>query len=93
MTKEALELFMYNIEDGKEDVPNSSAPETIQVCEGSFVVSIIAWIPMVRDEMANKAVKKTLTIPKWLNDVAEENKINYSQVLQVALKEKLNIRK
>ena len=39
----------------------------------------------------NKAVKKTLTIPKWLNELAEENGINFSQVLQEALKEELKI--
>ena len=93
MATESLELYMYNLEDDKEELPNSSAPESIHVSEGSFVVPIIAWMPMIRDEMENKAVKKTLTIPKWLNDIAEENKINFSQVLQVALKEKLNIRK
>jgi hypothetical protein len=43
--------------------------------------------------MENKAVKKTLTIPKWLNDVAEKNNVNFSQVLQSALKEYLGISK
>ncbi|MGB8956234.1 MAG: hypothetical protein WCC10_12750, partial [Tumebacillaceae bacterium] len=40
----------------------------------------------------NKAVKKTLTIPQWLNDIAEENKINFSQILQDALKQTLGIK-
>ena len=31
----------------------------------------------VRDYMKNKAVKKTLTIPKWLNDVALESNVNF----------------
>jgi len=92
MAKEALELFIYNLEDDKEEIPVPSAPESIQVSKGSFVVPITAWMPLVRDEMLNKAVKKTLTIPKWLNDVSEKNKINFSQVLQVALKDKLNIK-
>ncbi|GAV23398.1 HicB family protein [Carboxydothermus pertinax] len=42
--------------------------------------------------MDNKAVKKTLTIPKWLNDLAEKKKINFSRVLQQALKEQLGIK-
>jgi len=37
-------------------------------------------------------MKKTLTIPKWINDLAEENNINFSQVLQDALKERLNVK-
>lgn len=39
----------------------------------------------------NKAVKKTLTIPRWLNTLSEKQGINFSQVLQEALKEKLDL--
>ena len=45
----------------------------------------------LKDEIETKAVKKTLTIPYWLNVEAEKAGINFSQVLQVALKEKLNV--
>ena len=44
-----------------------------------------------RKKNDNKPVKKTLTIPKWLNDLGIEKKINFSKVLQEALKEKLQI--
>lgn len=40
----------------------------------------------------NRAVKKTLTIPSWLNDLAIENNINFSQTLQEAIKEKLGLK-
>ncbi len=46
---------------------------------------------IVRDEMENKSIKKTLTIPKWLNDIAEKNKVNFSQILQTALKDYLGV--
>ena len=49
-------------------------------------------MPLIREEMANKAVKKTLTIPSWLSKIAEEKKINFSQVLQSALKDQLIIK-
>ena len=39
----------------------------------------------------NKAVKKTLSIPQWLNDMATAKKINFSKVLQSALKKELGI--
>ena len=39
----------------------------------------------------NKAVKKTLTIPAWLNTMAENNNINFSLVLQNALKQQLGV--
>jgi len=41
----------------------------------------------------NKSVKKTLTIPYWLNELAEKSNVNYSQLLQSALKEYLHIAK
>jgi len=39
----------------------------------------------------SQAIKKTLTIPSWLNEMAESNHINFSKVLQEALMEKLEI--
>jgi len=48
-------------------------------------------MPPYRDKMANKAVKKTLTIPKWLNDLAEEKGVNFSYILQRSLKNYLGI--
>ncbi len=39
----------------------------------------------------NKAVKKTVTIPEWLNNMALAKKINFSRVLQGALAKELNV--
>ena len=50
-------------------------------------------MPLFRDAIQNIAVKKTLTIPKWINDLAERNKVNFSRVLQSALKQQLGIDK
>lgn len=92
MAKEALELYMYNIEDDGEEIPVPSLPSDIKIPEKNAFVSLVeAWMPPVRDEMENRAVKKTLTIPKWLNDAAEEKQVNFSQVLQTALKSHLGI--
>lgn len=92
MAKDALELYIYNLEDDKEEIPFPSKPEDIKVSNGFFVVPIEAYMPLIRNEMANKAIKKTLTIPYWLNKIAEEKKVNFSQILQTALKEQLNIK-
>lgn len=46
-----------------------------------------AW----RKKYDSKAVKKTLSIPNWLNTKAEEAGVNFSQILQDALKERLHI--
>jgi predicted RNase H-like HicB family nuclease len=89
--REALELHLYCMERDGEPIPDAS--DDIDVERGDFVVLISAWMDAVRDEMRNRAVKKTLTIPNWLNDAAESAKINYSQVLQAALMERLGVGK
>lgn len=91
MAKEALELHLYGMEEDEDIFPKATAPENIATSGKAFVSLIEVWMPIVRDEMENKAIKKTLTIPKWLNDIAEKNKVNFSQVLQTALKEYLGV--
>lgn len=93
MAKEALELHLYGMEEDGDPIPKPTPPERITVPCGAFVTVIEAWMPLIRDEMANKAIKKTLTIPKWLNDMAEQKKVNFSHVLQSALKRHLGVKK
>ena len=50
------------------------------------------FMPSIRDRAENRVVKKTLTIPAWLNREAEEAHVNFSQVLQDALKSYLGTR-
>lgn len=87
--KEALELHLYGMEEEGIEFPKPSAiPKMDSKPIGAFVV-ITAWMDLVREEMRNKAVKKTLTIPMWLNEEAEKQNINFSQVLQEALKKRV----
>ncbi len=48
---------------------------------------ISAWMTPFREAMRNQSVKKTLSIPAWLNEEAERRNVNFSQVLQSALKD------
>ncbi|SHJ77785.1 type II toxin-antitoxin system HicB family antitoxin [Desulfofundulus thermosubterraneus] len=91
MAREALELHLYGMEEDGDEIPSPTPPEKVRVPENGFVTVIEAWMPLVRDRMARKAVKKTVTLPKWLNDLAEKEKINFSQLLQAAIKERLCI--
>lgn len=52
---------------------------------------IEVWMPAFRESIESKAVKKTLTIPKWLNDLAEKENVNFSHLLQSAIKNHLGI--
>lgn len=91
MAKEVLELHLYGMEEEGESIPEPSQPSDIKLAKGAFVTMVEVWMDLVRDEMQNKAVKKTLTIPKWLNDAAEKEGVNFSQILQYGLKEYLGI--
>lgn len=92
MAKECLELHLYGMEEDKEAIPNPSHIIDITHSKNQAIVLIKANMRATRDEMNNKTVKKTLTIPKWLNDEAMSRKINFSAILKEALKEELGIR-
>ncbi|WP_010631367.1 type II toxin-antitoxin system HicB family antitoxin [Sporolactobacillus vineae] len=89
--REALALHLYKMEENNEDIPQPSDATEIQAEANAFVTVIDAWMPPLRKKMENQAVKKTLTIPKWLDDAAKSAGLNYSRILQDALKEELNI--
>ena len=92
MAKEALELHLYGLEEDGDSIPPPTPPEKLNIPQRAFISLVEVWMPAIRDEMRNKAIKKTLTIPKWLNDMAEKNKVNFSHILQTALKDYLGIR-
>lgn len=93
MAREAMEGFLYWMEQDGDDIPDPTPLDAIlpQLESGEAACSIQAYMPTVRDAMESKAVKKTLTVPKWLNDIAEQNHINFSHVLQEGLKRNLGI--
>lgn len=91
MAKDALELYLYNMEEDGDSIPLPSKPEKIKPSEDAFINLIEVYMPPVRDEMANKSMNKTVTLPRWLNIAAEKANINFSQALQFTLKEQLGL--
>ena len=89
--EECLELHLYGMERDGDDIPAPSSPQDIQVPSGAFLVPVVAWMDLIRNEMANKAVNKMVTLPRWLKETADQHQINYSQLLQQALKDRLGI--
>ena len=90
MAVEALELWMEDFEENKEELPKASDPEKIQVEDG-FLVVVEFDMAEYRRRHNSRAVKKTLTIPEWLNEAAGRAGLNFSQVLQEALIQKLDL--
>lgn len=84
--KGALHLHLSSMLLDGEKLNPASYPKNIKVDEHSFVTMISVDIDLSK---MDKAVKKTLTIPNWLNEKAEQEGINFSKTLQEALIEKL----
>lgn len=93
MANDVLCLRLYDIEESGEAIPAPSPIKAIKTDEskGEFVTLVACDTVEYRKFYDNKAVKKTLTIPNWLNTIAERSNVNFSQVLQEALTEKLGL--
>lgn len=90
MAVEALGLALVNRKEEKEAIPTPSGLDKIQNEEGTIVIVEFDMLEYQRRHNS-KAVKKTLSIPEWLNEEAVLMGVNFSQVLQEALMSKLNI--
>lgn len=91
MAEDALKLEIFDLYTDKVEIPSSSNIANIKVDDKQVLILVKVSLKEILKEHDNKAVKKTLTIPAWLAKLAEEEKVNYSAILQEALKEKLNL--
>ena len=82
-------MWLWDAEHKKEPIP--AATEVPQVESPQFVSIVAADTDEYRRRNDSRAVKKTLTLPSWLNARAEQAGVNFSQVLQEALKERLGV--
>jgi predicted RNase H-like HicB family nuclease len=89
--REALGGFLCIMEQEEDIVPEPSSLDVIirQLDEGEAACDVQVYMPTIREAMDSKAVKKTLTVPKWLNDESERHNLNFSQILQDGLKRSL----
>lgn len=90
MAEDAIAMWLCDAEDNQETIPTPS--EKLIVDPPQFVNLIVADTGKYRRENDYRAVKKTLSIPSWLNAKAEKAGVNFSQILQEALKNHLGIR-
>ena len=89
MAQDALEMWLVGAEDHKDPIPAPTAAPQVEPPE--FVNLIMADTTAWRKRNDSRAVKKTLSIPNWLNTMAEDAGVNFSQILQDALKDRLHI--
>lgn len=85
MAFDALGLCLADRKKANEPLPEASLPNEIELEENSFLVVIEFDMLAYKKKNNSKAVKKTLSIPEWLDEEAKARNINFSQVLQEAL--------
>ncbi|HIW48840.1 MAG TPA: type II toxin-antitoxin system HicB family antitoxin [Firmicutes bacterium] len=83
-TDAASGWVLDELEDGKP-IPEASPIESITPETGGFVSMLVLDMDSYAEKYGEKAVRKNLTIPAWLNTFAEKNQINFSKVLQDSL--------
>lgn len=91
--EEVLGLVLYDMESDGKEIPKASPFEKIKTKINEKAIIIRVWMPLVRNELDEQAVKKTLTIPQWLNKLAEAENVNFSKLLQSALKDYLKVKR
>lgn len=87
--QEALGLYLASLIEEEAEINPASNIKTLSVDDDSFVS--LVGCDLSKFVRSSKSVKKTLTIPDWLNNMAEKDCVNFSQTLQKALMEKLHI--
>ena len=89
--REVLSLELADLLDMKKELPEPSKLRDIKLKDNQFIY-VISVDPVYEvAKVTNVLKKKTVNIPAWLDIIAQEKKVNFSQVLQKALKKELGI--
>ena len=89
--RELLGCVMFGLEEDGEEIPTPTPLADVNTEKNEKAVLIDVYMPSVRLAQVNKSVNRTVTLPAWLNAAAQERNVNFSQVLQDALKQQLNL--
>jgi len=90
MAKEALALHVYGMEKDGEALPERT-DKIPEISAGDMVVPVSVYPDITKDEINSRREKTTVTIPHWLKAAAEAEGLNYSRLLEAAIKETLGI--
>lgn len=92
MAVEAMGLALVSRKEEGEEIPSPTEIDKVDVEEGTLTIIEFDMLEYQKKHNS-RAVKKTLSIPEWLNEEATAMGVNFSQVLQEALLSKLGINK
>jgi len=91
MARDAISIWCICHEDDGHSLPAPSESSHIKHSKDEIVTLVDVNLESYRRKLSNHTIRKNLTIPSWLNEQAEMANVNFSQILQKALKEELRI--
>lgn len=89
--RELLGCVLFGLEEDGDPIPAPTPLDRLQTQANERAVLIDVYMPSVRMAKVNRSVNRTVTLPAWLNAAALERNVNFSQVLQDALREQLHL--
>lgn len=91
MARDVIGLMGIDLEDDKKEIPAPSLASQIKAVEGALVSLVDVDFGEYRRKHEMRTVRKNVSLPSWLNEAAEAANINFSAILQNALKSELHI--
>ena len=89
--EDVLNLMLWNREEEKEVIPPPSSPEQVSMPQGATLAMIKADTLAYRKLHDTKTIRRSITIPSWLDTLARERNINFSQLMQNAIRRECGI--
>ncbi|EEX48501.1 MULTISPECIES: type II toxin-antitoxin system HicB family antitoxin [Jonquetella] len=91
--KEALGLHLVGMEDDHDTIPAPSQEAQLSTEEKAIYVLIEVWMPLIRAAVREPYVRKSVTVPAWMDKAAKKAGLNYSQLLQAAIAQSIGASK
>jgi hypothetical protein len=89
MARDAISIWCVAEQDAGRELPTPSELSAVRHNPSDTLTLVDVDLDSYRRKLDNRTVRKNLTIPSWMNEQAERAGINFSGVLQEALKQKL----
>ena len=93
MAEEAASLHVYGRERDGDEIPTPSLNLSRESTDGNVVMPVTIHPDLYRAKRDNERIKTNITLPAWLKRIAEEQKVNYSRLLETALIDYLQLPK
>lgn len=89
--RELLGCVLCGLEEDGEPIPVPTSLADVHLEKNERAVLVDVYMPSIRLARVNRSVNRTVTLPAWLNAAALERDVNFSQVLQDALRTQLHL--